>query len=677
MTAPIWSAGATGINAVRTDGWFSFSVPIGVAGVAIGITKKDRSVSPYETTHGLHFASGKVSVWHQGAQSTSDTPHLSTDRFNIIRAGKRIFISKGIARGRDPAIPFRFPGTIFYRSNIDAFTEPMLLDAALLAPGDSVIDAAYFSLADSSGVDVDMKPMRVLAAGGPDAGWEDDYSTAAVLMEPLTVQAGEGNEARVSMRPMAVFGTDNTLPYAEAVLSMLPMTTDLFEVPSSLDGAFIDGPLMTIAGSGVGWENNGAILDMGRMGAFGTDHEDGWAQAVLRMRPLNAFGIFSPLVIGSEMHVVLPVLDGTLVEPPIETPADIVEVGYGSNEIEITWWHQITEVGRGSAPADAWSDYLVQLEDRGRGRDTVTVGSAIILEGVGIGTDEVSFGGPASISEVGLGSSEVIPSSAATTVMIEEVGKGRDFEMSNVADVTLEVDGLGSDEVIVGARLTLTEVGLGSDETDTAASSRKVLIVDELGVGLNELFAEAAAGMVLVDEVGVGIDDVLMRSQGLAAWVMNTESAAVSWYAGWPFTGIAELNGVVYAVGPDGLAVLGGAKDDGSAIPAVVDFGFTDFSGFDRDGMPRNNQFYKQRVEEFWVGYTADGVLEAQVQTYGSKPYKYRMEKWKAGTPVNNRIKPGKGLNERFWRIGLRNVAGCDFEINSITAMAVRSERRK
>lgn len=217
---------------------------------------------------------------------------------------------------------------------------------------------------------------------------------------------------------------------------------------------------------------------------------------------------------------------------------------------------------------------------------------------------------------------------------------------------------------MTGASDSLTGTALRSFTlVDTALSSETVQIT-------------LRSDNTLVDTVSAR-DSVSYKQPGAVAWLMNTESGGASWYSNYQFTDIAQVGNLVLAVGPEGLSLHEGALDSGDTVDAGVTWGFTEFGGYDRDGNPQENVF-KKRVSDFWLGYTSDGVLEASVETYknGDPVYTYEMPQRDAEQSTNNCIKPGLGLNARYWRIGINNVGGCDFAVDSLIAHVAQSTRR-
>jgi len=151
------------------------------------------------------------------------------------------------------------------------------------------------------------------------------------------------------------------------------------------------------------------------------------------------------------------------------------------------------------------------------------------------------------------------------------------------------------------------------------------------------------------------------------AWVMNTETAAASWYNNFDFESIAQPGGKTLAVGPDGLYELAGTTDSGEQIDAEVVSGFADF-----------DSVQTKRVDALYFGYTSDGQIAVTAETYesGHPPVTYFLEQRAAGAPRNSRVVLGKGLWGRYWRMTIRNVSGAEFEIHdAIVDVAISSRR--
>lgn len=204
-----------------------------------------------------------------------------------------------------------------------------------------------------------------------------------------------------------------------------------------------------------------------------------------------------------------------------------------------------------------------------------------------------------------------------------------------------------------------------SDEVYVSIAPQAFLLVSSAGaastvaiqVNLNQLVVSAAESSA----------DVWHKDPARIAWLMNTETAAASWYDNFDFESIAQPPGKVFAVGPDGLYELTGDMDSSEQIDAEVVSGLTDF------GVAQT-----KRVEEMFFGYTSDGIVSVTAEAYesGHSPYTYMLEQRAANAPRNSRVTLGKGLWGRYWRMTVRNVSGADFEINDATVDIAVSSRR-
>lgn len=161
-------------------------------------------------------------------------------------------------------------------------------------------------------------------------------------------------------------------------------------------------------------------------------------------------------------------------------------------------------------------------------------------------------------------------------------------------------------------------------------------------------------------------DTIWAADLAAIAWVMNTETTGLSTYDNYEFSSMVEHDGVLYGVSPAGLFALTGNDDQGRKITANVKTGFLDF-GFEET----------KRMSDLYVGYTG-GSLECDVETYDGpqEVYTYQLEERDADAPRNNRMKIGKGLSSRYWRMNVKNTNGADFQLYNVEANIGRSNRR-
>jgi hypothetical protein len=185
-------------------------------------------------------------------------------------------------------------------------------------------------------------------------------------------------------------------------------------------------------------------------------------------------------------------------------------------------------------------------------------------------------------------------------------------------------------------------------------------------VALEELIlASYIANTTLCDTLTAS--EVLWASDfGASAWVLNTETAGLSTYDNFGFNSVAVVGGVLYATSPEGVFALNADKDQTRDVAAKVKTGMLDF-----------DIKTTKRISDIFVGYTG-GRLSYEVETYDGPQdvYTYEMPERDSEAPRNNRVKPGKGLKSRYWRFGIENIDGADFQLHDQTAVIAASKRR-
>lgn len=284
----------------------------------------------------------------------------------------------------------------------------------------------------------------------------------------------------------------------------------------------------------------------------------------------------------------------------------------------------------GASQSTAYPDIVTPLlVSAATATSTVTTFSSasMLLLSAGAGTSDLQIGWLESVSSSAATASSVTPQRVLSTLLVNTgSGTSEVVPFTRIADMVLE-------STAGAASLVELQIDMAAFLNSTAASS----------------------------------SDVWYKDPGRVAYVLNTETAAGSWYDNFDFESIAQPPGYVLAVGPDGLYALSGATDSGEQIDAYVKPGFVDFGTANT-----------KRVDQIYFGYTSTGQIATTVEVYesGHSPQTYYLEQRDAEAPRNSRITPGKALNGRYWRITVRNVAGADFEIHDASVDIAVSPRR-
>ena len=237
-------------------------------------------------------------------------------------------------------------------------------------------------------------------------------------------------------------------------------------------------------------------------------------------------------------------------------------------------------------------------------------------------------------------------------------GLGLSEAITNTANASSTLTPWSVIEQNLGDTLTISE-----SLTGNALLYASLLSVATLNESFN--FEGAIANELLCSETAAK-DWLWAKDFDAVAWVLNTQSGGLTNYNNFGFSSLAFHGGKLYATSPDGFFELGGDNDDGRQIASTIQTGFLDF------GVEE-----KKRISDVFVGYTG-GDLEFDVETYDGpqEVYTYEMEYREADAPRNSRVKPGKGLNSRFWRFTIRNTGGADFQIHDIAVEVAKSNRR-
>ena len=177
----------------------------------------------------------------------------------------------------------------------------------------------------------------------------------------------------------------------------------------------------------------------------------------------------------------------------------------------------------------------------------------------------------------------------------------------------------------------------------------------------------ASVAQILQAVISEGLSfavSVIIDGELYYAWVVNTETLDTTQYGNFGFESFCELDGEYFAT--DGAAIyrLSGDDDAGTDIDAEISLGATDFGSA-----------FQKGVQDLYLGFSADGKLILKVVTDEKVEDWYELETTEDGTH-GAKVKVGRGLKARYWRIKLRNKKGGDFELDSIRLIPVSTGRR-
>jgi hypothetical protein len=611
-----------------------------IDGVVVGLVVADTTTLPEEASPGFEFAGANVWAVEGSVRRAVLDPLVGTERFHVVRFRQRVFLCRGDEPSAVADVPFELPGQVVYAATSQVSTgTPMHLDAVLRGTGDRVITASITHL-------------NALGNGewAPLDGYGGDLVARGIgSMAPLTGRAGPRSAGDGQLSVLVGRALQVGQNMASGALSPLTATAT---------GA-------RNVSAGTGW--------LQPLSGRGTDVAGNFGSG--QLAPLYSIAQGRQIAFAPPMSVELPALSGAAEVPDLLMVADGFVIG-GEAELSGDTFMVSDAFRVRDAAMGQTINATRMVQDGFRVLERVRIGVGRTFDSTLRVGERVMVGSARMVADGftvtdGTERSTITPPTSRTV----EEGLRLRGAVSQVSNVTVE-SGL---RVLDAASIHVTvlaEDGFTVADAVAISSAEPLRLVEER-LAIGDATEVQIITVAMVEEGFRVRDRALVAGQGLIAWVMNTETAGVSWYENWAFQDMAQVGDTVVAVGPDGLVVLGEDFDEGIDIEAGLDLGYTDFSGYDRAGLPKNDQWNKQHLVALWFGYRADGILDAVVQTQGNAAYTYKLQRQPAREPRNSRLKPGKGLNERFYRIRLGNVAGCAFEVNSIAAEVVPSKQRR
>lgn len=137
---------------------------------------------------------------------------------------------------------------------------------------------------------------------------------------------------------------------------------------------------------------------------------------------------------------------------------------------------------------------------------------------------------------------------------------------------------------------------------------------------------------------------------------MNLFNQAISTYSNFNFNSIACFNGTYLGATDTGIYPLGGNTDNGSNINSKIKTGSMDFG----------NTFIKY-LRDIWVTHRTDGYLKLKILVDEDTTTTVGKQTNIVSNEIKEeRIKLPRGLRGRFYTVELNNVAGADFDIDSL-----------
>ena len=223
-------------------------------------------------------------------------------------------------------------------------------------------------------------------------------------------------------------------------------------------------------------------------------------------------------------------------------------------------------------------------------------------------------------------------------------------------------------------RLNIGQMFYAESSLRALENKDSLLLVGTISGASNAIPLLKTTGVVLSERfyrtVDLASDSLLFYTEGFIAnssanastcWVMNTENTAVTNYQGYNFLAVGRYNGAYYGIKADGLYRLDSDTDNGAPIPARFLSGLEDF-----------DSEHMKRMDYSYVGLSSSGGMSLLVNTDdGATTRTYPVKRLSGSSKTRSgRIQLGKGIRSRYWQVGLSNMEGADFEVDSLGMLA-------
>lgn len=154
-------------------------------------------------------------------------------------------------------------------------------------------------------------------------------------------------------------------------------------------------------------------------------------------------------------------------------------------------------------------------------------------------------------------------------------------------------------------------------------------------------------------------------------WAFNLNTNAASFYENFKFNSFARIGKNYYGCNETGIHLLGGDLDGTARIDSTITTGTSDLT---EEGVGGFKGDIQKRVPYAYISARSAETMTLTCLVEGQEfTYTFRAPTEKVAV---SRVDIGKGLLGTFWQFELKNQNGADFEMDSISVLAVPTTRK-
>lgn len=199
------------------------------------------------------------------------------------------------------------------------------------------------------------------------------------------------------------------------------------------------------------------------------------------------------------------------------------------------------------------------------------------------------------------------------------------------------------------------EIGSSNATIDGTVDVLRTIDVSVIASALLESGAIGNARYNLVAEsLAQLISGIIYVNDYMDGWAYNLNIQAPSFYENFKFNSFAKIGNQYYGLNNEGLHLLGANDDNGAEIDALITTGISDFG-----------ELRTKKIPVIYAGARTEKPLILTCSVDNNPDYSYEFISSSEGI-APTRVKLGKGLEGRYWKLEIANRDGGDFEISDL-----------
>lgn len=204
--------------------------------------------------------------------------------------------------------------------------------------------------------------------------------------------------------------------------------------------------------------------------------------------------------------------------------------------------------------------------------------------------------------------------------------------------------------------------------SDSLANTLSLFVSVSEDIALTASLTNQAAINLILSETAILGGNITIEGDEYVAWVMNPQGELFTKYTNYPFNSFVAVGQEAYGVADDGIYVLKGDDDDGTAIEARMKGGLMDFG-----------TSAQKNLRHGYMGLSTDGDVLMRVSDTGRGRRKeswYRLKGRTGSNLFEARKSFSNNIQARYWQFEVRNFDGNRFELDEIEWHTVILRRR-